>query len=134
MGDLPITVKEVSGYFLIILGRAKIKCLSPFKGISALAVVTILEENGFFILDGRKVLISMNEPLRHREYTFYQASFIEDGLTQTSVLATVKNYGRLFPYISTIIMCIGLLYHMLFILSRRFKSVRKFWPHLFLKG
>jgi cytochrome c biogenesis protein ResB len=73
----------------------------------------------------RKVLISMNEPLRHREYTFYQASFIEDGLTQTSVLATVKNYGRLFPYISTIIMCIGLLYHMLFILSRRFKISNK---------
>ena len=73
----------------------------------------------------RKVLISMNEPLRHRGYTFYQASFIEDGLTQTTVLATVKNYGRLFPYISTIIMCLGLLYHMLFILSRRFRISNK---------
>ena len=68
----------------------------------------------------RKVLISMNEPLRHRGYTFYQASFIENGLKQTSVLATVKNHGRLFPYISTIIMCIGILYHMLFMTSKRF--------------
>ena len=67
----------------------------------------------------RKILISMNEPLRHRGYTFYQASFIEEGIKQTTVLATVKNYGRLFPYISTIIMCIGILYHMLFMVLRR---------------
>ena len=70
----------------------------------------------------RKVLISMNEPLRHKGYTFYQASFIENGLKQTTVLATVKNHGRLFPYISTIIMCIGILYHMLFMVSKRFKK------------
>ena len=67
----------------------------------------------------RKILISMNEPLRHRGYTFYQAAFIEEGIKQTTVLATVKNYGRLFPYISTIIMCIGILYHMLFMVLRR---------------
>ena len=67
----------------------------------------------------RRVLIQMNEPLRHRGYTFYQASFVEDGEKETSVLATVKNHGRLFPYISTIVMCIGLLFHMLCMLSRR---------------
>ena len=67
----------------------------------------------------RKILISMNEPLRHRGYTFYQASFIEEGFKQTTVLATVKNHGRLFPYISTIIMCIGILYHMLFMIFKR---------------
>ena len=77
------------------------------------------------LIDGgisRQVLIQMNEPLRHKGYTFYQASFIEEGSKQTSVLATVKNYGRSFPYISTIIMCIGILYHMLFMLSKRFKK------------
>jgi len=69
----------------------------------------------------RRVLIEMNEPLRHRGYTFYQDSFIEDGMKETTVLATVKNHGRLFPYISTIIMCVGLLIHMLSVLSRRIK-------------
>ena len=78
--------------------------------------VNLIEKN-----IARKILISMNEPLRHRGYTFYQASFIEDGLKQSTVLATVKNHGRLFPYISTVIMCIGILFHMLSMLSRRFQ-------------
>ena len=60
----------------------------------------------------RKVLIQMNEPLRHKGYTFFQSSFIEGPDSETTVLATVKNYGRLFPYISSIIMCIGLLFHL----------------------
>ena len=70
----------------------------------------------------RKVLIEMNAPLRHSNYTFYQASFIEKEDKQTTVLATVKNYGRMFPYISSIIMCIGILFHMLVMLSKRFKK------------
>ena len=70
----------------------------------------------------RKVLIKMNEPLRHYDYTFYQASFIEGDGKDSSVLATVKNHGRLFPYISTIIMCIGLLFHMLFMVSGRLRK------------
>ena len=72
----------------------------------------------------RKVLIQMNEPLRHLGYTFYQASFIEDESGETTVLAAVKNHGRLFPYISTIIMCIGLLFHMFVMVSERFKLKR----------
>ena len=66
----------------------------------------------------------MNEPLRHYDYTFYQASFIEDGDKQTTVLATVKNYGRMFPYISSIIMCVGILFHMLIMISLRRKGNR----------
>ena len=67
----------------------------------------------------------MNEPLRHYDYTFYQASFIEEGDKETTVLATVKNYGRMFPYISSIIMCIGILVHLLVMAlsNRRRKSV-----------
>ena len=61
----------------------------------------------------RRVLIKMNEPLRHGGYTFYQASFVDGLDRETSVLASVKNYGRLFPYISSIIMSIGLLMHLL---------------------
>lgn len=57
-------------------------------------------------------LIRMNHPLRLYNYTFYQASFIDGtqlGGKDTTVLAVVKNYGRLFPYISSIIICVGLL-------------------------
>ncbi len=76
------------------------------------------------IVDGipRKVIIKMNEPLRHLNYTFYQASFIEEGEKETTVLATVKNYGRLFPYISSIIMCIGILFHMIVMGMYRMKK------------
>ena len=66
----------------------------------------------------RHVLIKMNEPLRHRGYTFYQASFLEGELSDISVLAVVKNYGRLFPYISSIIMCIGILMHLILRIPR----------------
>ena len=61
----------------------------------------------------RSVLIEMNKPLRHEGYTFFQASFIEQEDGEATVLAAVHNYGRLFPYISSIIMSIGLLLHLL---------------------
>ena len=70
----------------------------------------------------KRILIKMNEPLRHRGYTFYQASFIESADGETTVLAAVKNYGRLFPYISSIIMCIGLLIHLTMKLPDLFKK------------
>ena len=66
----------------------------------------------------RRTLIKMNEPLRHKGYTFFQASFIDDSDVETTVLATVKNYGRLFPYISSIIMSIGLLIHLLLMIPK----------------
>jgi len=70
----------------------------------------------------RRVLIQMNEPLRYQGYTFYQASFIDGLDKETTVLATVKNYGRLFPYISSIIMSIGLLIHLLMSLPNMIKK------------
>ena len=57
----------------------------------------------------KRFLIEMNAPLRYDEYTFYQASYAEFQGRELSILAVVKNYGRLFPYISSIIMCIGIL-------------------------
>ena len=65
------------------------------------------------ISDGisKRKLIKMNEPLRYNGYTFYQSSFIEGEINDISVLAVVKNYGRLFPYISSCIICLGLLIH-----------------------
>ena len=70
----------------------------------------------------KRILIQMNYPLRHNGYTFYQSSFIESPDGETTVLAVVKNYGRLFPYISSIIMCIGLLIHLIMKLPNLFKK------------
>ncbi len=81
------------------------------------STVNLIENN-----ISRKILIEMNVPLRHYDYTFYQASFIEGDGIETTVLATVKNYGRLFPYISSVIMCIGILVHMLIMMNARFRS------------
>ncbi len=86
------------------------KVLHPGTGIAkSYSSEVNLVENGI----PRRVLIEMNEPLRHRGYTFFQSSFIEGPAGDTTVLAAVKNYGRLFPYISSIIMSIGLLLHLL---------------------
>ncbi len=61
----------------------------------------------------QRSVIHMNHPLRYKGYTFYQSSFIEGGPAETTVLAAVRNAGRLFPYISSLVMCIGLLLHLL---------------------
>ena len=60
----------------------------------------------------RRVVIQMNEPLRTYGYTFYQSSFIEGPDSETTVLAAVKNVGRTLPYISSLVMCLGLLIHL----------------------
>jgi hypothetical protein len=74
------------------------------------------------VKDGDKewpVIIEMNEPLRYRGYTLYQSSFDESGETAATVLSVVRNSGKLFPYISTGIMTIGLLLHILLRLRSR---------------
>ncbi len=66
--------------------------------------------------------ITMNKPLRVSGYTLYQSSFfkVPDGEIM-SVLAVVKNSGRLFPYLSLIIVGIGLLLHLVIAVMRRTK-------------
>lgn len=61
----------------------------------------------------QKALIEMNQPFRYEDYTFYQASFSQNSNKETSVLAVVKNKGRIFPYLSSLIICFGLLFHLL---------------------
>lgn len=59
--------------------------------------------------EARDVLISMNDPLRHGGRTFYQASFgKEDTL---SVLQVVRNPGWTLPYLSCLMVALGLLWH-----------------------
>lgn len=57
----------------------------------------------------REVLIYMNHPLRHAGETFYQASFLK-GDTGT-VLQVVKNPGWLIPYVSCVVITLGMLIH-----------------------
>lgn len=57
--------------------------------------------------------ISMNEPLRYKGYTVYQASFIEKPDGEYTVLSIVRNQGRAFPYIASLLIFAGLLLHIL---------------------
>ena len=65
----------------------------------------------------QKRVIKMNQPLRHKGYTFYQSSFVENKDSESTILAVVHNAGRAFPYFSSLIVCLGLLLHILLKLS-----------------
>ncbi len=70
--------------------------------------------------ENRDVLISMNQPMRYDGKAFYQASF---GKGDTlSILQVVENPGWLIPYISCVLVSLGLIVH--FTVSLR-KSSRK---------
>ncbi len=58
------------------------------------------------------VRIEMNKPFRYRGYTFFQSSFEEGADFQATILAVVENRGRLFPYIGTGLMGLGLFWHL----------------------
>lgn len=57
----------------------------------------------------RDILISMNQPMRYDGKAFYQASF--DKADTVSIFQVVENPGWLLPYISTILVSLGLLIH-----------------------
>ncbi|MFP4157824.1 MAG: cytochrome c biogenesis protein ResB [Opitutales bacterium] len=54
----------------------------------------------------QKALIYMNHPLRYEGLTFYQASFANQDTT--SILQVVRNPGWLLPYISVLLMGLGM--------------------------
>lgn len=56
--------------------------------------------------------ISMNKPLRYKGYTFFQSSYIRDETGEKTVLSAVWNAGRLFPYVSTLVIAAGLILHL----------------------
>ena len=68
--------------------------------------VSVISEHGAF-----PFTISMNNPLRHKGYTFFQASFSED--ESMSVFQVVQNPSWLIPYISSLLIVIGLLIQMI---------------------
>jgi hypothetical protein len=66
--------------------------------------------------EDREVLIYMNQPLRYDGKAFYQASF---GKGDTlSILQVVENPGWLIPYVSCVLVTIGLLVHFAISLRR----------------
>ncbi len=71
----------------------------------------------------REVVISMNKPLRFKNYAFFQSSYYiaPDG-TEYTILAVVKNVGRLLPYYSSITIFMGMLIHFLMMLFKRRKK------------
>ncbi|TVP80367.1 MAG: ResB protein required for cytochrome C biosynthesis [Puniceicoccaceae bacterium] len=54
----------------------------------------------------QRALIYMNHPLRYEGYTFYQASFANQDTT--SIFQVVRNPGWLLPYISVLLMGLGM--------------------------
>jgi ABC-type transport system involved in cytochrome c biogenesis permease subunit len=72
----------------------------------------------------REVQISMNKPLRFKDITMFQSSyFIDRNGTEYSILAVVKNAGRLMPYISSLLIFLGIGIHFFIMLFRRKKTL-----------
>jgi hypothetical protein len=57
--------------------------------------------------ENREALIFMNHPLRYSGLTFYQAGF--DNNDQTTILQVVRNPSWLIPYISCVLLVLGML-------------------------
>lgn len=71
----------------------------------------------------RLAVISMNRPLRYREYTFYQSSYSEDGMGgESSTFSVVRNSGRWLPYIASALVFLGLAGHFLVMLAAALKK------------
>ena len=62
--------------------------------------------------DGTQILISMNEPLKYRGWTFYQSSFIEpkeSGDPYVSVLSVNRDPGRMLKHIGSALIVFGII-------------------------
>jgi hypothetical protein len=62
----------------------------------------------------RSTVISMNKPLRFNDWTLYQASYsIDASGREYSTLAVVQNWGRVLPYVASLLTFAGLSIHFL---------------------
>ena len=60
----------------------------------------------------KEVLISMNEPLKHKGWTFYQSSFEPSktgGEAKVSILSVNKDPGRFLKYIGSSLIIVGVI-------------------------
>jgi hypothetical protein len=62
--------------------------------------------------EGQEILISMNEPLKYKGLTFYQASFQEDENFQPTASILSVNYdpGRWIKYLGSLIISLGIIW------------------------
>ncbi len=70
----------------------------------------------------REVMISMNEPLHHKGFTFYQASFQEDPMGRPTATVLSVNYdpGRWIKYLGSLLIVFGAVH----LFYRRWKKSR----------
>lgn len=68
----------------------------------------------------REIRIWMNNPLRYSGETFYQSGYHEDPQTgeETTTLSVVTNMGWMIPYVSCMIVVVGMFYHFMITLLR----------------
>lgn len=62
----------------------------------------------------REAVISMNRPFRYKSLTFYQSSYSMQNGRMVSTLSVVENPVRFVPYLTGIIIMVGLMYHFIF--------------------
>ncbi|RME05231.1 MAG: hypothetical protein D6805_00290 [Planctomycetota bacterium] len=72
-------------------------------------------ESKVMLIEGdkvRDVRIYMNHPLRYKGYTFFQSSWYQDSQGRLhTVLAVVRNPAAAVPYISSLLILLGMLIH-----------------------
>ena len=104
--DISIRKRRIALPFAIMLERFD-RQTHPGTDIPSLYRSDIILKDG---AAEWKSVIRMNAPLRYQGYSIYQSSFIEsEGQKPATVLAVVKNAGRMFPYISGLVTGVGLL-------------------------
>lgn len=118
--------------FLIVYGQRRIDLGFPimlkqfqmdkYQGTNrAMSYKSLVEVRG---LGERE--ISMNEPLKHAGFTFYQASFQDDentGKPIASILSVNQDPGRWWKYMGSLVMTIGTI--LLFYFRKRAQSASK---------
>jgi ResB-like family len=73
----------------------------------------------------RDAVISMNRPFRYKSLTFYQNGFSQQDRGNITTLLVVNNPTRFVPYLSGILVTLGLFVHFISMFLNSYKSLRK---------
>ena len=79
--------------------------------------------------EGQEIWISMNEPLKYKELTFYQASYQQapSGAVIASIFSVNYDPGRWLKYLGSFILSVGII---ILFYDRRKKTQQQIAPHL----
>lgn len=114
-----------SGYFGVVYGNQRVKLNFPIKlkefniGRYQGTMRASSYSSKVILPDGKEVTVSMNNPLKFEDYTFYQASFVEDetGRPTASVFSVNYDPGRPVKYVGCLTIVLGII--MLFYFKRQ---------------